>query len=431
MKRVPRALAGRDIRTLPLRPVEAFVLSRIDAATDEHDISLLTGLSEPDVEASLNRLFDLGVIDFVRGERGSAVGLPPDTRAAVQAPASRSATEMGRSRPSSTSPSTRRLYDPAELDEDIELDLERKRRVLDLFHRLNELSHYEILRVERTAEKKRIKSAYYEIAPEFHTDKYFGKRLGSFKAKIEAIFSRITVAHDVLTHKERRAEYDRQLPPSESERSIASSIPDANIAVTVSEPPSPSPPPESSRYRSSPPDPDADVLSERSRREALAKKLSAGYRRASSPSVRATPDDPNAASDADQRRAQIERAERSLRQGRDEAGEGRWPEAAQSFAEACRVLSTNADAHERAAFAVLRAGASPAKAIELARRSVEIAPSVPEYRLTLARAYFAEGMERRARAELDQAAALSRGDAGIKRCIEEIIEQAQRRGKVG
>ena len=41
------------------------------------------------------------------------------------------------------------------------------------------------------AEKKQIKSAYYALAPEFHPDKYFRKRLGSYKRKIEAIFNLI------------------------------------------------------------------------------------------------------------------------------------------------------------------------------------------------------------------------------------------------
>lgn len=424
MTRIPRAIAGRDIRKLPLRPAEAFLLSRIDAATDEGDLSLLTGLSVAEVEAALNRLFDLGAIDFVRGERGAA-----------QPEASATSPSAPPAAPKPAAPERQR-YDPAELDEDVELDRERRQRVLDVFYRLSELSHYELLRVDRTAEKKQIKNAYYELAPEFHTDTYFGKRLGSYKAKIEAIFSRITQAHDVLTHRDRRAEYDGQLgpipiaPATPAPVSAPASAPvsapaskpiavPASVTVTVSAPASDSSrPPGRSTER-----PEAETASERSRREALAKKLSGGYRRVSSPGI--------SVGEADQRRAQLERAERSLRQGHYEAGEGRWAEAAVSFEDACRVLTTNAGAHERAAFAALKRGGRPEKAIELARRAVDLAPSAPEYRLTLARAYFAEGMEKRARAELDQAAVIGRGDPTIKRCIEEIVEHALRRGKLG
>ena len=87
MTRVPRAIGGRDIRSLPLKPVEAFLLSRIDAATDEQDLSMLTGLSRPDVEAALDRLFDLGVIDFVRGARGNtAVATPSPSPSPLRSP---------------------------------------------------------------------------------------------------------------------------------------------------------------------------------------------------------------------------------------------------------------------------------------------------------------------------------------------------------
>jgi hypothetical protein len=266
MTRVPRAIPGRDIRALPLKPAEAFLLSRIDANTGERDLALLTGLSEQEVEASLNRLFDLGAIDFVRGERGAGSGVPPKPPPVpITAPPRSSPTPMRRTTSTSipAAPASHRwLYDPAELDEDVELDLERKRRILEMFYRLDALNHYELLGVERTAERKQIKSAYYELAPELHTDKYFGKRLGSYKAKIETIFSRITMAHDVLTHRDRRAEYDRQLEAQEKDR------------------PSPEPPPpESLGPTSVRGDSDAGPDAERVRREALAKKLSGGYRR--------------------------------------------------------------------------------------------------------------------------------------------------------
>ncbi|MGH7435010.1 MAG: DnaJ domain-containing protein, partial [Polyangiaceae bacterium] len=56
-----------------------------------------------------------------------------------------------------------------------------------------------------------IKRVYYELAGKFHPDKYFRKNLGSFKGKMEAIFARVTLAHDVLSDREKRAEYDAYL----------------------------------------------------------------------------------------------------------------------------------------------------------------------------------------------------------------------------
>jgi tetratricopeptide (TPR) repeat protein len=44
-----------------------------------------------------------------------------------------------------------------------------------------------------------------------HPDRYFGKRLGSFKQKMEQVFARVTVAYDTLSKNKTRAEYDARL----------------------------------------------------------------------------------------------------------------------------------------------------------------------------------------------------------------------------
>src|SRR5262245_26208155 len=64
MARVPRLVPGCDIKSLPLKPTEAFLLSRIDAIVDERGLSLVTGLSQADVAKALDRLCQLGAIDF-------------------------------------------------------------------------------------------------------------------------------------------------------------------------------------------------------------------------------------------------------------------------------------------------------------------------------------------------------------------------------
>ena len=55
--------------------------------------------------------------------------------------------------------------------------------------------------MDPSADKKAIKDAYYVLAAEYHPDRYFRKRLGTFKSKMEAVFNRLTVAHDTLTRK--------------------------------------------------------------------------------------------------------------------------------------------------------------------------------------------------------------------------------------
>ena len=54
-------------------------------------------------------------------------------------------------------------------------------------------------------------SPAFRLSKQFHPDTLFGKRLGSYKQKMEAVFKRLTDAYDVLGKKKRRAKYDEYL----------------------------------------------------------------------------------------------------------------------------------------------------------------------------------------------------------------------------
>jgi curved DNA-binding protein CbpA len=112
------------------------------------------------------------------------------------------------------------LYDPSELDEDVEIELDKRRRILDLYYRLDHLTHYQVFGVAQSADKKAIKAAYFEIVNVFHPDRYFGKRVGSFKAKLERVFARLTESYDVLSRNASRAEYDAYLQAQSKTRAF-------------------------------------------------------------------------------------------------------------------------------------------------------------------------------------------------------------------
>ncbi len=100
-----------------------------------------------------------------------------------------------------------------ELAEDVDLDPDRRRYVLEVFDQLKSLSYYELLRVPRDADKKAIKRAYFDLVGLVHPDRYFGKKLGSYKPKMEAIFVNVTKAYETLLSKDGRAKYDATLRP--------------------------------------------------------------------------------------------------------------------------------------------------------------------------------------------------------------------------
>lgn len=539
LMRVPRPVPGCDIRSLPLKPAEAYVLSRVDGAASDKDLSSMTGLPPENVAEALDRLVELGAIEFATeaavrplfpdqsgggyhsqapgarsaswGPRQSGVDVdldrrttpapPPVELAATSTAPRRHPTPqtgvavaqthvMGRGALDTTSGSPP-LYDPADLDEDVEIDPERRRRILDLFYRLDDYTYYELLNVSEAADKKQVKSAYYLLAPEFHPDKFFRKRLGSYKQKIEAIFTRVTLAHDVLTARPRREEYDEYLAQTHKNRTMSALLEQSARDIAAVESAldeqaraiagSPSaPPPSPGRYapETLPP------LSMQARREILAKKLMGGARpgtttpppaptakenaQAAAESLRArfewaraeamrqqigryvesgrtaldrkdyaaaanafriaaslSPEDMTLQQTAEEvaKQAAVALAAGFLKQAEYEASHNRWSEASLSFAKAAAGMPDNARVHERVAVATLKASGNARRAIEFARKAVEMAPKEPEYRITLARAYLAAGLEKSADGELDRAHQLAPKDARIRDMIKLARQQ--------
>jgi curved DNA-binding protein CbpA len=113
------------------------------------------------------------------------------------------------------------------LAEDVELDMDLRRKVLEMHRNLGLLDFYALLGVDRTADKKAVKRAYYDLAARFHPDRHFRKNLGSFKVRTEAIFARLTLAHDALSDEQKRVEYDAYLRERQKARTIEDLMNDA------------------------------------------------------------------------------------------------------------------------------------------------------------------------------------------------------------
>lgn len=321
----PRLVETCDWRTLPLEPTEAFILSRIDGVTPVPDLAVATGLPEPMVRQKLERLESLGAIVFAQepGRRSPSNG--SGTGARTNAPPS------GSVPPSSSVPPAARIsseipvnekahapsYDAALLDAPGDLPRETKREILEMDSRLARVNHYELLGVPRRAEKAEIKKAYFELVNRFHTDRFFGKELGEFRSKLEKIFTALTKAHDTLSRKKSRTEYDRYLASREATfgardsvvpRAKATPSPEAGpeeASPTIPRAPkSPSMEAQPTPSMRRPPDPGAT-------RRLLARKLDGlrGTRRASSsPPPSATQDDIRRAATDDFKRRYAARA---------------------------------------------------------------------------------------------------------------------------
>lgn len=216
---VPKPRSGIDVRRLPITPMEAFVLSRVDGRATAPEIALATGVAPAEVIAILQKLDGLGAVEYRGDTKAASSSAKPEVPSAPRAAAASDAAPRV----------TTRSYDARELDELADLDDDRKHRILETFHRLEDISAYELLGVPRDAEKKAIKAAYFDVVGLFHPDKYFGKNLGAFKPKLEKIFQRVTEAHDILTRAATRADYDLYLASIDATRAFEQPAP-ASVA---------------------------------------------------------------------------------------------------------------------------------------------------------------------------------------------------------
>jgi curved DNA-binding protein CbpA len=121
-------------------------------------------------------------------------------------------------------------------EEDVDIDVGLRAYVKDTCARLDEIDHYALLDVPRGADVRTIKRAYQRLAGRLHPDRFFRKRLGSYKAGLQRLFTQITIAHDTLTSPEQRAAYDATLGAPSPRRVVGPSP----------APPRPSPGPASS-----------------------------------------------------------------------------------------------------------------------------------------------------------------------------------------
>lgn len=95
---------------------------------------------------------------------------------------------------------------PPDPDEELDLTPAQQRRIDEVFARLDDLDDHAMLGVAQDATRAVVRRAYFERVAEFHPDRFFRKRLGSYKTRMEAISRRMTEAYERLGLHERRPE---------------------------------------------------------------------------------------------------------------------------------------------------------------------------------------------------------------------------------
>lgn len=139
----------------------------------------------------------------------------------------------------------------AAMAEEVDLEPERKKEIIALERSLDTLDHFAVLGVKPGASAADVKQAYYNASRRFHPDRYFGKNLGSFRARMERIFRRLTDAHNVLTQPDKREAYLKAHPAL----ALAAAATPPPVAPPPPEPPPPLTPEPPPVHVASPPPP--------------------------------------------------------------------------------------------------------------------------------------------------------------------------------
>src|SRR5688572_26893195 len=94
----------------------------------------------------------------------------------------------------------------ARVEEEVDIEPKLLEWIVEMHKQLDRLTHYDLLGLRRNADSKDVKRAYFRLAGLIHPDRFFKKRLGRYKPMIDAIFERVSQAHDTLRAAESRAQ---------------------------------------------------------------------------------------------------------------------------------------------------------------------------------------------------------------------------------
>ncbi len=186
------ALASeRDATQLSLTSAEGYLLSRIDGSTPWRLLREIGGIPPSEVDACLARWVEEGLLEVV----APGGGRPASSRKGETADTAGAASARP---PVPPDPPTPTAIDEGLLDESLELGVSLQRRILEFEASLGRPYH-DLLGVERGADARVVKRAYFKLSKEFHPDRYFRREIGPYAARLDRIFKKVLEAYEMLS----------------------------------------------------------------------------------------------------------------------------------------------------------------------------------------------------------------------------------------
>jgi DnaJ-domain-containing protein 1 len=160
---------------------EGFVLSRVDGKLTVGQICLLVPFDAEVTATILGHLAKAGAVEIPGAE------IPENLPALTpEVPATPVATTQV---------------------DGLDLTTEQARRIDEFFSTLSTRDAFELLEIDRSADKKDIKRAYFKMSKELHPDRFFGKNIGPYRERLSKIFQSVKAAYELLSDDARRAAY--------------------------------------------------------------------------------------------------------------------------------------------------------------------------------------------------------------------------------
>ncbi|MBF5041227.1 MULTISPECIES: J domain-containing protein [Myxococcaceae] len=376
------AAPGVDPVALRLNPEECALLALVGRAARIDAVLARSGLPEPRAIAVLLALRAKGALVPARVSMPQAAAQPVD----------------------------------AGLAEEVELEPARKQEILALDRALDQHDHFSVLGLAPGASAADVKAAYYEASRRFHPDRFYGKNLGSFRARIERIFRRLSEAQAVLTQPDKRAAYLKAHP---------------ELAAPAAPTPAPFDPAEAERSAERRARLARHPYLARTQRlnELLARARAAlergAYEQAFAELNQVTAVDAQNAEAAlllaeTRRRHEALRAERELARGKELERSGDLQGALAALRLAATLDVGNAEAAFRAASVGRSAGLDAKEVRVLALRAVELQPRRAAYHLLLAQVHLESGAKKLAKKHLEEVLALEPQHAEAKAQLKKL-----------
>ncbi|MEM7675061.1 MAG: DnaJ domain-containing protein, partial [Myxococcota bacterium] len=307
------------------------------------------------------------------------------------------------------------------MNEENDLPLPHRKKIAWFHEHLDRWNHYELLQVNRTAQKSVIRKAYYERSKEWHPDRFrFADNLGSFKPLLDQIFDRIRTAHIELSDDSKRKIYDAVHAPAVSESDIAEILNarrreerEKKREVEKNE----------RRKKKNPMRKRIDrarSLIEDARREREAGDSLKALGLAQMAGAYDMRPEYQTLIDELKKEAADARIAPLLKRALHFESMTRWAEAVHLLEEAVRVAPAHGNARVRLAFNMARGGMSPQSAIPHAQKGVHLAPDEPEAHFVLGLCYHKAGETKASVHALKRAIDLKENFKEAKKLLREL-----------